>query len=259
LRGSMGKTICIAQNTVREAFRDKVMYSLAFFGGLVLVLNRVLTPLALGEGSKITRDVGLSCISLFGLFIIVLSGTTLIHRELDKKTIAVILSKPVSRGQFIVGRFFGLFATIAAIAVCMALLLQAVLLVTDGAADVKVMVVSLVTVFELMVMTSVAVFFSAAVSPILAAMITVAAYVVGSFSGDLIRLADLAEGSAMKAAARALYYLLPNLEMFNLRAAAVHNLAIEPSRVAAGVLYAIAYSAAMVLLAVVVFRRREIP
>jgi Cu-processing system permease protein len=255
----MGKTICIAQNTVREAMRDKVMYSLVFFGALVLVLNRVLTPLALGEGDKITRDVGLSAISLFGLFIIILSGTSLVHRELDKKTIAVILSKPVSRGEFIVGRFFGLFAVIAAIALCMALLLQAVLLVTDGAVDIKVMVVSLVTVFELMVMTSVAVFFSAAVSPMLGAMITFASYVVGSFSGDLIRLAGLADGAAMKITARGLYYVLPNLEIFNLRAAAVHNVAIEPARVGAAVLYALMYSTAMVLFAVVVFRRREIP
>ncbi len=255
----MGRTICIAQNTVKEAFRDKVMYSLAFFGALVLILNRVLTPLALGEGPKITRDVGLSSISLFGLFIIILSGTTLIHRELDKKTIAVILSKPVSRGEFIVGRFFGLFATIAVIALSMALLLQAVLLITDGAADLKVMLVSLLTVFELMVMTSIAVFFSAAVSPMLGAMITFAAYVVGSFSGDLIRLVALDNGSAARIGARFLYYVLPNLEMFNLRAAAVHDLAIDPARVGAGVLYALTYSAAMVLLAVVVFRRREIP
>jgi ABC-type transport system involved in multi-copper enzyme maturation permease subunit len=255
----MGKTACIAQNTVREALRDKVMYSLVFFGALVLVLNRVLTPLALGEGAKITRDVGLSAISLFGLFIIILSGTTLVHRELDKKTIAVILSKPVSRGEFIVGRFFGLFAVIAAIALCMALLLQAVLLVTDGGVDLKVMVASVVTVFELMVMTSIAVFFSAAVSPVLGAMITFAAYVVGSFSGDLIRLAQLSDGEGMRIATRALYYVLPNLEMFNLRAAAVHNAAIEPARVGAGVAYALLYSTAMVLLAVVVFRRREIP
>ena len=254
----MGKTICIARNTVREALRDKVMYSLVFFGALVLVLNRVLTPLALGEGSKITRDVGLSSISLFGLFIIILSGTALVHREIDKKTISVILSKPVSRAEFVVGRFLGLLATIATVAICMAMLLQAVLLVTDRALDGRVMLASMMTVFELMVMTSVAVFFSAAVSPILGAMITFAAYVAGSFSGDLLRLGELAEGAAVKISMRFVYYLVPNLDMFNLRAAAVHDMAIEPTRIALGVLYAIAYSAGLLLLAVVVFRRREL-
>ncbi len=239
--------------------RDKVMYSLVFFGVLVLVLNRVLTPLALGEGARITRDVGLSSISLLGLFIIILSGTALVHREIDKRTIGVILSKPISRSQFVVGRFLGLFATIATVALGMALLLQAVLLVTDRALDLEVLLASVMTVFELMVMTSIAVFFSAAVSPILGAMITFGAYVAGSFSGDLLRLADIAEGTAVRTGTKLLYYLLPNLEMFNLRTAAVHDIAIEPARVGAGVLYALAYSAGLVLLAVVAFRRRELP
>lgn len=239
--------------------RDKVMYSLVFFGALVLVLNRVLTPLALGEGSKITRDVGLSAISLLGLFIIVLSGTALVHREIDKKTIAVILTKPVGRSEFVVGRFLGLLFTISTVAICMAFLLQAVLLVSDGALDLMVFVASMMTVFELMVMTSVAVLLSAAVSPILGAMITFAAYVAGSFSGDLLRLADLADGVMAKAGMRFLYYVLPNLEIFNLRAAAVHGLPIEPARLATGVLYAFAYSAGVIFLAMVVFRRRELP
>lgn len=255
----MGKTICIAQNTVREALRDKVMYSLVFFGVLILVLNRVLTPLALGEGDRITRDVGLSSISLLGLFIIVLSGTALVHSEIDKKTIAVILSKPVTRSEFVVGRFFGLVVTIAAVSIGMAVLLQAVLLVTDGTLDLKVLLASIMTVFELIVMTSVAVFFSAAVSPILGAMITIGTYIVGSFSGDLLRLADMTEGAWMKASMKLLYYVVPNLQMFNLRAVAVHDMAIEPARVGSGVLYAVAYSAGLVLCAVVVFRRRELP
>jgi ABC-type transport system involved in multi-copper enzyme maturation permease subunit len=255
----MKKTICIAQNTVREALRDKVMYSLIFFAALILVLNRVLTPLALGEGSKITKDVGLSAISLLGLFIIIMSGTALVHREIDKKTIAVILSKPVGRGQFVLGRFLGLFFTFATVAISMAILLQAVLLVTDRAIDLKVLLASLMTVFELMVMTSVAVLLSAAVSPILGAMIMFSAYVAGSFSGDLLRLTEIADGVFAKVGMRFLYYVLPNLEMFNLRTAAVHGLAIEPARIAAGVLYAFAYSAGIILLAVVVFRRRELP
>jgi ABC-type transport system involved in multi-copper enzyme maturation permease subunit len=255
----MEKTICIAQNTVREALRDKVMYSLIFFGVLVLVLNRVLTPLALGEGAKITRDVGLSAISILGLFIIVMSGTALVHREIDKKTISVILSKPVGRSQFVVGRFLGLLFTIATVAICMALLLQTVLLITDRTLDLKVFVASMMTVFELMVMTSVAVLFSAAVSPILGAMITFAVYIAGSFSGDILRLTDLADGLLARVGIRFLYYVLPNLEMFNLRAAAVHGLPIEPARIATGVLYAFAYSAGLIFLAMVVFRRRELP
>jgi len=255
----MEKTICIAQNTVREAIRDKVMYSLVFFGCMVLILNRVLTPLALGEGSKITRDVGLSSISLFGLFIIILSGTALVHREIDKKTIGVILSKPVGRSQFIVGRFAGLAFTIAVVAVSMAVLLQAVLLATDRALDAKVFLASMMTVLELIVMTSVAVLLSAGVSPMLGAMITFGAYVAGSFSGDLLRLAELAESGLAKGGMRVLYYILPNLEMFNLRAAAVHGLPVEPARVATAALYAVTYSAGMIFLAMVVFRRRELP
>jgi ABC-type transport system involved in multi-copper enzyme maturation permease subunit len=255
----MEKTIFIAQNTVREALRDKVMYSLIFFAALILALNRVLTPLALGEGSKITKDVGLSAISLLGLFIIILSGTALVHREIDKKTITVILSKPVGRSQFILGRFLGLFFTIATVAISMALLLQGVLLVTDRSADLNVLVASLMTVFELMVMTSVAVLLSSAISPILGAMITFAAYIAGSFSGDLLRLAEMADGAAAKIGMRIFYYVLPNLDMFNLRSAAVHGLPIEPARIATGVLYAVAYSAGVIFLAMVVFRRRELP
>jgi Cu-processing system permease protein len=255
----MEKTLCIARNTIREALRDKVMYSLVLFACLVVAFNRILTPLALGEGSRITRDVGLSAISLLGLFIIVLSGTALVHREIDRKTIAVILSKPVSRSEFIAGRFLGLWTTIALVSVGMAVLLQAVLLVLDGGVDLRVLAASLLTVFELMVITSLAVLFSASVSPLLGGMLTFAAYVAGSFSGDLLRLTELKDGESLNVAMHFLYYTLPNLEMFNMRAAAVHGLPMEPIRFGIAVLYAVAYSAAALLLAMAVFRRREFP
>ena len=254
----MDKTLCIARNTVREALRDKVMYSLVLFACLVLAFNRILTPLALGEGSKITRDVGLSSISLLGLFIVVLSGTALVHREIDKKTIAIILSKPVSRSQFIGGRFLGLWITIALVCLGMAVLLQGVLLITERALDLKVLSASLLTVFELMVITSLAVLFSAAVSPILGGMLTFGAYVAGSFSGDLLRLTQISDSGSLRAAMNAVYYVLPNLEMFNLRAAAVHGLPMEPLRFAIAALYAMVYSTAVLLLAMAVFRRREL-
>lgn len=255
----MEKTLCIARNTVREALRDKVLYSLVLFACIVVGFNRILSPLALGEGSKITRDVGLSSISLLGLFIVVLSGTALVYREIDKKTIAIILSKPVSRSHFIAGRFLGLWITIGLVSLGMALLLQAVLLVTDRALDLRVFSASVLTVFELMIVTALAVFFSASVSPILAGMFTFGAYVAGSFSGDLLRFSEIVEGQSLQITMQAFYYVLPNLEMFNLRAAAVHGLPMEPLRFVIAALYAVVYSAAVLLLAMAVFKRREFP
>ena len=102
------KTLALAQNTFREGVRDRVFFAVLVFSVLLLVASLVIGPLSLGEQGRITQDVGLASISILCFLIAVLIGTGIVYKEIERKTIYTVLSKPVSAWEFILGKFLGL-------------------------------------------------------------------------------------------------------------------------------------------------------
>jgi Cu-processing system permease protein len=253
----MSRILVIARNTFREAIRDRIYLAIFCFAGVLLAASQVLSPLALGEGGKITRDFGLSSLVVLSLLVTVLVGTGLVHKEIERRTIMTLLSKPLGRGEFVVGKFLGLLWTLAVIFLAMLLMLIAVLYVRDGRFDVPVLLAGCLSLGELVVITGVAIFFSTCTSPTLSGIFTFAAYVAGHFSADLKVFATQAPSLFFKAFATGAYYLFPNLELFNARGPAVHGILPSGSQFLFGILYAALYTGAILTAAVLAFRRRE--
>jgi len=252
------KTWAVAANTFREAIRDKVLYNLVFFALLVMGASVVLGNMTLGEGIKIIMDLSLAAMSVFGLLIAIFVGIGLVHKEIQRRTISMLLAKPVSRSQFVIGKYLGLMLVIALnVAVMTAALLLLMAAYTTGVFNWWVLVAVLLILVELMVVTAVAVLFSTFSTPTLSAMFTLGVWVIGRFSSDLAEFASKAEDPATRVSVTAVHYLLPNLEKFDVKNLVVYGMGIEPAYVAGALGYGLLYIVFLIGLATVIFERRD--
>ena len=250
------RILSIAVNTFRENLREKLLYNLLFFALLMIGSSILLSRITLGDHHRLILDLGLASINLFGVLIAIFVGIGLVSKEVDRKTIYTIVSKPIPRYEFLLGKYCGLVITLFANTIVMVLGLLIVLQVMDVPIT-SLVFKSLALIFlELMVITAVAVLFSTFTSATLSAIFTLAVYVIGHLSGDLKEFArKLDDVSQM--AVNAIYYTLPNLERFNLKGHVIHHLDFGMADMALTLAYGLTYAAFLLLLASVIFQRRD--
>lgn len=247
----------LAANTVREAIRSKVLYTLLFFAVLLIGTGVLLSALTYVEGQRILQSVGLAAIRLFGAAIAIFLGIGLIHREVERRTIFTILSKPVSRTEFLLGKYAGLVATIW---LQVAIMGAAFVLVSWGAGAPLPHQIALMLVLaavEFAVIVAFATLFSSFTTPMLAALFTTGLYVIGHLTRDLRDFGARSAVEAVRVASQALYRVLPDLESFNLTTEALHALPVPPVEVLLAVLYGAGYCTLLLMLGSVVFARRD--
>ncbi len=247
----------IALNTFKEAVRDRILYLLFFFAAATLVFSRVLALLTVGDRIKIIKDVGLASLSLFGTLMAVLIGTGLVYKEIDKKTIFTLLSKPIGRGAFLVGKFAGLVLTLFVMLGLMSLIFLAVLFLHTFRFEASLLLAILYIFFELILITAVAILFSCFSTPILSSIFTLSFYLIGHTSWGLKALIKKIPPGAGRTLARVLFILLPDLESLNFKTEVVHGIAIPPAALVNGLLYGLCYTAFILALASLVFRKRD--
>jgi ABC-type transport system involved in multi-copper enzyme maturation permease subunit len=247
----------LAVNTVREAVRSKVLYVLLFFALVLIGTGVLLSTLSYVERERILQDIGLASIRLFGAAIAIFVGVGLIHKEVDRRTIFTILSKPVSRSEFLLGKFAGLVVTlwiqVAIMAACFVLVSwMAGAPVTAGHAKAMLLAAG-----ELAVLVAVATLFSSFTTPMLASLFSAGFYMVGHLTRDLRELGLRSGSEAAAQATMLLHKVLPDLEAFNVSIEAVHGLPIPAAAVWQPLVYGACYAAALLLLASLIFERRD--
>jgi ABC-type transport system involved in multi-copper enzyme maturation permease subunit len=231
----------------------------------------LLGQLTAGQDIKIIKDLGLAAISVFGLLIAVFIGIGLVWKEVDRRSIYGVLSKPIRRGEFVLGKYLGLLLTLGVNMAVMTAAFYAVLgvmawlaapatLAAAGAppADPVMLQAVLLIGVELGLVTAIALFFSTFSSPFLSAGFTAGLWVAGQFGADLRNAGDIVESPAAAWIARALYYLLPNFSAFDIKAQVVHGQGLPAADVALTVLYGVTYAAFVLVGAVAVFERRDL-
>lgn len=252
------KVRAVAWNTFREAIRDKILYNLIFFALLIMGVSTYFGELTLGKRIKIIQDVSLASMSIFGLLIAIFVGIGLVYKEIQRRTIYTLLAKPISRGQFLIGKYLGLALTIILnVAVMSAVLLALLIFYAEPTVNWEVGKAVFLILVELMLITAVAVFFSTFSTPTLSAMFTLGIYIVGRFSSDLVALSSRSENIVLKYLTLALHYLLPNLEKFDVKGLVVHWIPVSNAYVFQSFLYGLTYILFLLVAAVLIFRRRE--
>ena len=252
-----GPLLAIAHNTVRDAVRNKVLYILLFFSLLLIATSVLLATLSYVERERILQDVGLSSIRFFGAVIAIFLGVGLIHRELDRRTIYTILSKPVSRGQFLAGKYLGLVATLwMQLAIMGAGFVGISLAVGAPIAWGHFVALGLIAV-ELAVVVAFATLFSSFATPFLAACYATGLYLVGHLTRDLRAIGEASRSETIASVTTWLHRGLPDLSAFNKVLEAIHGLEIPPGEIGWALVMGAGWSLAFLLIAVVTFERRD--
>ncbi len=253
----LDRVLAIAHNTLREAVRSRVLYALLFFALALIGTGVLLSALSYVERERILQDVGLAAVRVFSVMIAIFVGIGLLHREVDRRTVFTILSKPIGRGEFLVGKYLGLVATlwlqIAIMGVCFALvsvLAGAPLTATHAAAFAMIGA-------EMAVVVALAVLFSAFTTPMLAAFFSAGMVLIGYSSRDLRNLGAQSDLPSLQWFTEGLYRTLPDLEAFDLSAHATHALPIASSDFFLPLAYAAGYVILLLLAATWLFGRRD--
>jgi ABC-2 type transport system permease protein len=266
----MTPTTLIAVNVFRESVRDKVLYNLVAFAILLIGASYLIGQLTAGQDVKIIKDLGLAATSVFGLFIAIFIGIGLVSKEVERRSIYALLAKPVSRPQFIAGKYAGLVLTLAVNVAVMTVALYAVLgyltwietpefkAAWDAPGLDPALLKAVLLIFvQLMVVTAVALFFSTFSTPLLSAALTFGIYIAGHFNTELRNFDRLVNTKAAAWLARGLYHVLPDLSAFDVKTQVVHGLPVSGGYVAATVSYGLCYIAALLLASTVIFSRRD--
>jgi ABC-type transport system involved in multi-copper enzyme maturation permease subunit len=253
----MKQMLAIAKVTYREAIRNRVLYSLLFFlVGLVLIAA-VLDGMTTGQNGRVVINLGLAGVHLFGALITVFLCVSAMSQELSRKTIYVVLAKPVGRGAFLLGKYLGLTATLGLLVAVMGVSLMAVAVFFGVVPSVPLMHALLMTWVELAVIAAVALLFAAVSGPFLSGMFTVGVFCIGHLSTGLKTMGEESGDSVIAALTTVVYYLFPNLEAFNFKLEALYQTPVVPMDSLLAVLYAVTYSAALLALAAMLFSRRD--
>ena len=254
----MRQVMALAINTAREAVRNRILYSILFFAVLMVAVAAVFGAGSIGDQTNYMKDFSLMSVSLFGVVIAIVLGVNLLHQELGKKTIFNILSKPVARWQFIVGKFAGLVATLTVIVGLMSAGVIAAFAWATGHVDGGLVVSSFATLLEIIVVIAVALFFSSVVvTPSLAGMFTAATFIAGRSATYLLYFVTDEHPPILRALAHGLYWALPRLDRFTIADQVVYGVVPDPDYLVMLTAYSCGYAAILLVVSVGLFARRE--
>ncbi len=266
----MRVTLWIAVNVFRESVRDRVLYNLVLFAVLMIGVSYLIGELTAGQDVKIIKDLGLAAIFVFGLFIAVFIGIGLVSKEVERRSIYNLLSKPVDRFQVVAGKYVGLVLTLAVNVAVMTVALFAVLYVVDRgfsngiqqtwdtlALDPNLMKAVALIFVELAVVTAIALFFSTFSTPIVSAALTLGLVVAGHFSVELRNFEEVVDSPAAATLARSLYWVLPNFSKFDVKSDVVHGRLVSLGYMLITTSYGLAYTLMLLIVAMFIFSRRD--
>jgi Cu-processing system permease protein len=255
---SVSRILTIARNTFREAVRDRVLYNLIVFVLLLTAAAVLLGELTDGQEARTIVDLGLTAVLIFGTFISIFVGVSLVSKEIEKRTLYAILSKPVRRGEFVIGKYLGLCLTLLVNTAIMGVGVSLALLYVGGSQLIAPAWTAVALIFlELTIITAAAIVFSAFSTPALSALFTFLIFVIGHFSSALRELAQSMASVAAKVLFDSIYYLLPNLSNFSFTTQAAHGQFPSVPLFGASLLYAVVFDVVLMALAVLIFSRRN--
>ncbi|NCR54740.1 MAG: ABC transporter permease [Microcystis aeruginosa L211-07] len=248
----------IAANGFREVIRDRILYFIGFFALLMAFAWRLLPEIAVGTHQKIFLDLGLAAIGLLGVIVAVFVGTGLINKEIDKKTILVLIPKPLSRAEFILGKHLGLSGVLAVMLGVMLVIYLLMLLGMKVSFQPLPLIVSVFYLgLELILIAAVAIAFGVFTSSILATLMTFGVYLMGHISKDLIQLGIISKNPNILAITKNIYLILPDLERLNFRNEAVYGLLPSADVLIANALYSLVYTGLLLGISILIFSRRQ--
>lgn len=256
---NLRRIFVIATNVFREVVRDRILYIIGFYALILSVAIRLLPEFAAATEDKIFLDFGLAAMSVLGLIVAVFVGTGLVNKEIEQRTILVLISKPISRIEFIVGKHLGLSAVLALLIAGMTAIYLALMQFGIPYPLGSILLAALFLFFQLSLISAIAIMFGVFTSSVLATLLSFAVYFMGNFSQDLVELGRLSKNPGLQRLTQGLYLVLPDLSRLDLKNQAVYGSELLPNLVTliANASYGLVYTVLLLAIAVLIFSRRE--
>ena len=248
----------IAKNTFRETARDRILLSAFFVIIAIILFSLFIASISLDQSTRIILDFGVTAIYALQMFVAIFIGSMLIYKEIERRTFYLLLPKPISRTEIVIGKCLGLTATTILVTLLSTLALYAVLYVQSGHMYVTTILLSVfLSTLEAMILILISILFSGITSPILAAVSTIAIYLIGH-GGEIFRFIFMTTKSTIiEIVTRGIYYILPNLEKFNIRNDIVYGTTPSLSLILVTTLYASAYALLLLVITHVTFKKKD--
>jgi ABC-type transport system involved in multi-copper enzyme maturation permease subunit len=257
---NINRILVISTNVFREAVRDRILYIIGFYGIILIAALRLLPQFAAATEDKMFLDFGLAVMSTLGLIVAVFVGAGLVNKEIEKRTLLVLISKPVSRSEFITGKYLGLSSVLGVMVAAMTAIYLVLLQLGKIAYSTPSILLAAIFLFlQLSLIAAVAISLGAFTSSLLATALTFAVYLMGNITQDLVKLGRLGRNPGLEHLTQSLYLILPDLSRLDLKNDAVYGLAALPNSTAliGSAAYAVIYSVLLLAIAILIFSRRE--
>jgi len=249
--------LIIAINTYREIIRDRVLYGLLVFALLLIGMSLALGQLSFAEQARISADFGLTAIHISAIVFSIFVGSTLVYREIDKKTIMTLLVRPISRLQFVLGKCLGLSLVTMTSVFCLAFILWAVFLGVGMDVTSLFPLALYGVLLGALLLLGVTIFFSSFASPMMVVSFSVGIFIIGHWISSLNFFASKSKSEGFRIFAKALIAISPDLEKFNWRSHVIYKDALSLNEVSYASLYSLSWFLVLILTAVFLFRRRD--
>jgi len=254
--GRVSRTLAVAANAFRETVRERVLYNLVFFAILMTLSGLLLGQLSVRQDEKILKDLGLAAMDLFGTLIAVFIGTGLVSKEIERRSLYPLLAKPLSRGEFFLGKFAGLAFTLLVNLAVMLVGLLLTLLLTHRRPDPGLLAAVYPIFLGLLLTVAFAMLFSTLTSSTLAIVLTVGVVVVGRYADVIRGMRDVAP-DVPPALVSALFAIVPNFSNFDFKARVAYGDAVPAGLLGDVTLYAALWLVLALGLGLASFRARD--
>ncbi|HLP89775.1 MAG TPA: ABC transporter permease subunit [Nostocaceae cyanobacterium] len=250
----------LAKNVFQEVVRDRILYIIGFYLVLMAIADRLITEFTYISATKIFIDFGLAAINVICLIVAIFIGTGMVNKEIEKRTVLVLIAKPISRGEFIISKYLGLSAVIGVLITAMTIIFVGFLQLSHNPYPLASILIAAVFLFlQLSLMVAVAITLGVFTSSLIATALTFAVYLMGNISQDLVQLGRLSRNSGVERMIQGLYLILPDLSRLDLKNDAVYGLQALPDTLTltinAG--YGLIYIAMLLAIAVFIFLQKE--
>jgi ABC-type transport system involved in multi-copper enzyme maturation permease subunit len=254
---ALGNIATLAANTVREAVRNRLLYTLLFFAIALIGAGVLLSTLSYVESRRILQDIGFAAMRLFAVAIAIFVGVGLIHKEVERRTVYTILSKPLSRSEFLLGKYAGLVLTVWMQTAIMIAAFALISVATAAPLGVGHLIAFALILVELAVVVAIATLFSAFSTPILSSFFSAGLWAAGHMTRQLREIGAGSDLESVRRATAWLHRLLPDLESFDFTLQAAHGLPATASDLWLPLVYGAGYAAVVLVSAIAIFERRD--
>ncbi|MDM9384798.1 ABC transporter permease [Chlorogloeopsis sp. ULAP01] len=257
---NLGRISVIAMNVFKEVIRDRILLIIGFYILILAAAIGLLPEISASTENKIFLDFGLAAANVLGLVVAVFIGTGLVHKEIEKRTILVLMAKPIARSEFIIGKYSGLLAVLAVLMAAMTGIYLGFLQFDKiDHSTTSILIAAFFQFLQLSLIAAVAISLGVFTSSLLATALTFFVYLTGNITQDLLQFARLGQNPGIHRLTQALYLILPDLSRLDLKNDAIYGLEALPNSMTlvGHTVYGLVYSLMLLAIAIFIFSQRE--